>query len=450
MYVSSNGVYRTTNGGQSWVSLGPFHSDNIVLTFNANRQLLVGGDGGLYVNTSGTTLVPQHTGLPITEFYSIAAHPANGLLMAGGTQDNGTVQFQGSLGWYELVGGDGGDVVFDPNPQQIIVYAEVEWYFDQGSNVFSFFRCQPTSGCLSRNTGIDLTVNGPFIPRMALDISNPATLWLTAEKLFRTDNRANSWVAASPSIGLVQRCWQDPAKGRLCANGGYFTAAAVAPSNSQTVYAGALNGDVWLTTNKGATWTSIAGPNAGPLPVRNVNDIVVDPLDSRIAYVAYSGFDSGGSGVGHSVPDDRRRADVAEPDGIAAGHAGQHDPDRSGFRLERVAGARAVRRHRHRRLPIDARRQLAAVRHRPAADRRQSPRVQRDDEATAGGDVRPRHLGDLEPLLAMSRRLVLGCLVALAAACGGSSTPPAPDANHDHRRLVGHVAVRHVRRHGHR
>jgi len=299
MYVASNGVYRTTNGGQSWVSLGPFHSDNIALTFNASRQLLVGGDGGLYVNASGTTLSPQHTGLPITEFYSIAAHPTNGLLMAGGTQDNGTVQFQGSLGWYELVGGDGGDVVVDPNPQQIIVYAEVEWYFDQGSNVFAFFRCQPTSGCLSRDTGIDLTVNGPFIPRMALDISNPATLWLTAEKLFRTDNRADSWVAASPSIGLVQRCWQDPAKGRLCANGGYFTAAAVAPSNSQTVYAGALNGDVWVTANRGATWTSIAGPNAGPLPVRNVNDIVVDPLDPRIAYVAYSGFDSGGSGVGH-------------------------------------------------------------------------------------------------------------------------------------------------------
>ena len=251
------------------------------------------------LNSAGTTLVPQHTALPITEFYSIAAHPTNGLLMAGGTQDNGTVQFQGSLGWYEIVGGDGGDVVFDPSPQSIIVYAEVEWYFDQGSNVYGFFRCQPSAGCQSRDTGIDFTLNGPFIPRMALDLANPATLWLTAEKLFRTDNRADSWVAASPSIGAMQRCWQDPAKGQLCANGGYFTAAAVAPSNSQMVYAGALNGDVWVTTNRGATWTSIAGPTAGPLPVRNVNDIIVDPLDPHVAYVAYSGFDSGGSGVGH-------------------------------------------------------------------------------------------------------------------------------------------------------
>ena len=138
IYVASNGVYRTTNGGQSWVSLGPFHSDNIALTFNANRQLLVGGDGGLYLNSAGTTLVPQHTALPITEFYSIAAHPTNGLLMAGGTQDNGTVQFQGSLGWYKIVGGDGGDVVFDPIRSQSSCTRKSR-VLDQGSNVYGSF-----------------------------------------------------------------------------------------------------------------------------------------------------------------------------------------------------------------------------------------------------------------------------------------------------------------------
>ena len=81
-----------------------------------------------------------------------------------------------------------------------------------------------------------------------------------------------------------QRCWPDPDQAER-ARKRRISPAAVAPAESQTVYAGALSGDVWLTMNKGATWTSIAGPNAGPLPVRNVNDIVVDPLDPRIAYV---------------------------------------------------------------------------------------------------------------------------------------------------------------------
>ena len=84
--------------------------------------------------------------------------------MAGGTQDNGTVQFQGSLGWYELVGGDGGDVVFDPNPQAIVLYAEVEWYFDQGGERLLVLPVSADVGCLSRNTGIDLTGERPVHP----------------------------------------------------------------------------------------------------------------------------------------------------------------------------------------------------------------------------------------------------------------------------------------------
>src|SRR4029078_2716867 len=61
----------------------------------------------------------------------------------------------------------------------------------------------------------------------------------------------------------------------------------------------ALNGDIWITADRGATWRSVAGVHAGPLPVRAVNPLFVDPLDARTAYAAYSGFDSGGSGTGH-------------------------------------------------------------------------------------------------------------------------------------------------------
>jgi photosystem II stability/assembly factor-like uncharacterized protein len=132
-----------------------------------------------------------------------------------------------------------------------------------------------------------------------MDPSNASTLYLTAEKLFRTDDQGLNWAAISPSAAPAERCWPDPSAGRTCAGGQYFVAVAVAPTAPQTLYAGTLNGDVWLSTDRGASWRSVAGANAGPLPVRPVNDIVVDPLDSRTAYVAYSGFDSGGTGTGH-------------------------------------------------------------------------------------------------------------------------------------------------------
>lgn len=298
MYVGSNGVYRTTNGGQTWATLSPTHADNITIAFTADRSLLIGSDGGLYRGTTGTSLTVLHHALPITEFYSVSAHPTNGLLLAGGTQDNGTLIFQGPVGWSLITGGDGGDTLWDPDPQAKTMYAEVEWIVSGGSNVFQFYRCQFGS-CLGRRSGIDLSLDGPFIPDMAMDPSNASSIWITAERLFRTDNRGESWTAASPPVGNYLRCWQDAAAGRTCARARYFTAANVATTASQTVYAGTLNGDVWLTTDRGLTWRSLAGPDAGPLPVRAVTDVVIDPLSAQTVYVAYSGFDSGGSGRGH-------------------------------------------------------------------------------------------------------------------------------------------------------
>ena len=337
LYVSSDLVYRSTNAGLTWTTINNNHADNIVVTFAADGTLVIGGDGGIYTGPASQPVRVIDGTISITEFYSIAVHPANPLLLAGGTQDNGTAAFQGPLGWGMVIGGDGGDVLWDPTKGTTTLYGEVEWYFDQGTNVYIFLRCQAgsTSQCIVRDAGIDTTLDGPFIPRLAMDPTIPSTIWLTAEKLFRTDDRADHWTAATPSIASSQRCWQDPVAGHSCANARYFVAAAVAPSNSQVVYAGTLNGDVLATTDRGATWHSIAGPQAGPLPVRAVNDIVIDPLSATTAYVSYSGFNSGGSGAGHvfrttdggqtwqdlsgNLPDVPVNTLLIDPDSVATG-----------------------------------------------------------------------------------------------------------------------------------
>jgi photosystem II stability/assembly factor-like uncharacterized protein len=298
LYVGSSGNYRSTDGGNTWTTMAPSHVDNIAMAFDASGVLLIGNDGGIWRSTGGLGLEPIHARLPITEFYSVAAHPTNPLLIAGGTQDNGNVVFQGNLGWSLYTGGDGGDTVWDPTPGATVVYAEIEWLQFYGNQVFQFFRCQP-GGCVQRMNGLDLTDDGPFIPRIIMDPTNPATLYLTVEHLWRTDDRADNWAPASPSVANLQRCWDDPDDERQCARAAYFTAAGVAATAPQTIYGGTLNGDVRVSNDRGATWRSIAGEEAGPLPVRPVNDLLVDPLDAGSVYVSYSGFNSGGSGTGH-------------------------------------------------------------------------------------------------------------------------------------------------------
>jgi photosystem II stability/assembly factor-like uncharacterized protein len=300
MFVGSNGVYRTTNGGQSWQTLSPTHADNIAITFTADRTPIIVSDGGIYKGTTGTStgLTVLHNALPITEFYSVSAHPTNPFLLAGGTQDNGTLVFQGNLGWSLITGGDGGDTVWDPSPGTTRFYGEVQWLLNGGNSGYQFFRCE-VGGCVGRRSGIDRTLDGPFIPRIVMDPSVPSTIWLTVERLYRTDDRGENWVNAAPSVRNDLRCWDDADTGRTCARARYFTAAAVAPTASQTVYAGTLNGDVRVSTDRGQTWRSVAGTDAGTLPVRAVTEILVDPLNALSVYVSYSGFDSGGSGRGH-------------------------------------------------------------------------------------------------------------------------------------------------------
>ena len=304
MYVGNNSIARSTDGGASWTRLGAPHGDQTTLVFNATGTLIVGNDGGIFRFTaSNSTFTAINNTLSVTELYMVAAHPSNPLMLTAGAQDNGGIQFRGALGWSLYHGGDGGDTVFDPAPNSNTVYSEIEWFFQptDGSQVFAFFRCTIGGTCTTRNTGFNLNDAGPFIPKLAIDRSRPDSLWLTVERLYRTDNRADTWAAASPSVKDTQRCWSGTpgSSGSACATGGYFTTVALAPSNTDVVYAGALNGDIWVSTNRGSTWRSTAGTTVAPLPVRPVTQIQVDPANPLIAYATYSGFNSAGQGNGH-------------------------------------------------------------------------------------------------------------------------------------------------------
>jgi photosystem II stability/assembly factor-like uncharacterized protein len=297
LYVANWAIQRSLDGGATWTSLGSPHGDQTSLAVTAGGTLVAGNDGGMF-RWNGSSFTAINNTLSITESYSVATHPSNPLLIVSGAQDNGGIQFRGALGWSAFHGGDGGDMVFDPSPSSVTLYSEIEWFFDpfSGDNVFQFFRCAVNGGCATRNSGFDLTDNGPFIPRMVIDRTRPDSIWLTAERMYRTDNRADAWAAASPKVGTT-RCAGDAAS--VCAAAGYFTSVAVSQSNSDIVYAGALNGDIWKTVNRGITWQSVAGATAAPLPVRPVTDIQIDPVTPSIVYATYSGFKAAGQGNGH-------------------------------------------------------------------------------------------------------------------------------------------------------
>jgi hypothetical protein len=67
---------------------------------------------------------------------------------------------------------------------------------------------------------------------------------------------------------------------------GTVTALAVAPSDSETIYAGTDDANLWITRNGGSTWTNINGG----LPQRWVTSVKVAPDNPLEAFVTFSGY----------------------------------------------------------------------------------------------------------------------------------------------------------------
>ncbi|NKB88283.1 MAG: hypothetical protein GKS06_08695 [Acidobacteria bacterium] len=313
--------FRSSDGGQNW---GPasyywaandtdsrIHADQHVLVFDPgydgaqNQTVYIGNDGGFWWSDNARAPVSvgpaalcspansaikfTHLGddLPITQFYQGMAFP-DGKSFIGGTQDNGT-QMRRSRGsasrWTRVFGGDGGYVAIDPTDPNIF-YVQ-----SQSGNVVKTVDGGTTlTGVRNGLPPVDGRFLDPggsfvFIPPLTMDPQGPERLYLGSRSVFRTNNGAELWVAASA-----------PLKGRA-------TAIAVHPLDSDRVVAATETGfihvtDAAATAGAATTWPSKRARQAW------ATWVAFDPDAPDVIYVTYGGF--GGKHVFRSVNGGKR------------------------------------------------------------------------------------------------------------------------------------------------
>ena len=324
----SGGVFRSDDGGATWKNLGwNMHPDFHALAFDpaATSHVLIGNDGGVYYSAnrggrpsasdgiSGVdwqdlngTIDPvtgaiTGTGLQIAQFSSIATNPKRPYRFWGGTQDNGTLRkFKDSNGYYDVSSGDGGQVLVDPTDYHYVYgtyFGVSPWrVVDGGGGIFTnqYIR----SGL--RNERSD------FYPPFVLNQENPSQLFFGTYRLYRTDNSKAAkasdvrWLTISPD--LTSGC-----KGTAPNGARNCTISAIGVGGGTGVYTGSLDGYVYFSrdaqVNNHPLWTLVgaSGQNGEEdedghsdvrLPRRPVAQIGVDRSNSRVAYIAYDGFNA--------------------------------------------------------------------------------------------------------------------------------------------------------------
>jgi photosystem II stability/assembly factor-like uncharacterized protein len=289
-------LWRSTDGGSTLNditsgALGPgVHSDQHAIVSPANfngstvKTVFVGNDGGVFMTTDiygasgfGGPWTELNNNLGITQFYAGAGNTSNGEII-GGAQDNGICHYVPNSGWsqYQYIG-DGGFCAADSSGNFYSEYAFLDLY----RNCLVGGAMVPLCGIA--DSGTDSTAN--FIAPFVLNPNNPNMMVAGGASLWRTFN--------------VQTCWP------ICPNwtvikppvssSSLISAIAIAPGNSDIIWVGYNDGEVYATTDgtdPTPTWTQKNVGTPG-LPSRLCTRIAIDPNNENQVYATFGGFSSG-------------------------------------------------------------------------------------------------------------------------------------------------------------
>ena len=270
-------LHVTEDGGKT-VRPVPFtdrHVDNHALWIDPadTDYLLVGCDGGVYDTFDRGANWRFMPNLPTLQFYRVSVdHSEPFYYVYGGTQDNNslggpsrTLDRAGitNADWFVTVGGDGYQTRVDPTDPNTL-YAL--WQYG------GLLRYDRRSGEAVDIKPREAPGEKPFVwnwdTPLIISPHDPHRLYVAAQRLFRSDDRGNSWTALSGDLsrgidrnqlevmGRIQPA-DAVAKSESTSVYGNCVALTESPRVADLIYVGTDDGLVQVTPDAGKTWRRI-------------------------------------------------------------------------------------------------------------------------------------------------------------------------------------------------
>jgi len=305
-------LHHTIDGGKTFVKTGEKskHVDNHCIWVNPNdtNHWIVGCDGGVYETYDHARNWKWMSHLPLVQFYKVALdndYPFYNVY--GGTQDNNsiggpsrTLNNAGILNsdWYITNGGDGFESQVDPtDPNIVYAQAQYGWLvrYDKQSGEKIGIQPQPKKGEKAFRWNWD----APLV----ISTHSNKRLYLSANKVFKSDDQGNSWVAISEDLtrqldrnkmevmGEIQKP-EVVMKNKSTTIFGNIVAFTESPKNEKVLYAGTDDGLIQITTDGGVNWSKKSTFSGVP-NMTYVNMLLASQHDENIVYAVFNNHKKG-------------------------------------------------------------------------------------------------------------------------------------------------------------
>mgnify|MGYP001815595296 FL=1 len=312
IYSVDTFTHRSEDGGKTWnrISIKNRHVDDHALWIDPDNSshLYIGGDGGVYETWDRGETWRHVRNLPVTQFYrGTPDNDAPFYNVCGGTQDNFTLcgpsrttytDGISNADWWIAQFGDGFKAQIDPTDANI-VYAQYQY-----GGLVRFDRVTGERLAITPQPGADennykWNWNAPLI----ISPHDSSRLYYGSERLFRSDDRGESWVAVSGDLSrrvdrnqleVMGRVWSVDAIAKNMSTSMYGSLIAVdeSPLVEGLLYAGTDDGLIHVSEDGGQNWRRQESFKGVP-DMSLVEDIIASHHDSNVAYAVFDNHKRG-------------------------------------------------------------------------------------------------------------------------------------------------------------
>jgi photosystem II stability/assembly factor-like uncharacterized protein len=340
IWSTQTNIDRSTDGGRTWttVPLPGVHVDHHDIVFDPAdpKHYLIGNDGGLYESWDGLKTFRHFTNLPLSQFYRIATDSARPFYrVCGGAQDNGTICGPSrtvnragirTSDWYNVGGGDGFQPRVDPeDPNVVYVMSQggalqrLDLRTGQSTSIRPNAR-NTTGGPQSAPPDGSAQVGGggpggsggagggrgggfgrwQWDSPLIISPHSARRLYFAGERLYRSDNRGDSWTAVSgdltrqldaTKIPIMGKVWpaDSVAFNQATTTLSTITALDESPLLDGLIYVGTDDGIVQATEDGGNEWRRVEAFSGVP-QYSYVTDVYASPRDSNTVFVTLNNY----------------------------------------------------------------------------------------------------------------------------------------------------------------